>query len=138
MSTATVTRHTKKSKSKRLVASFPIDPYTFTPLRDGVLVRDLPQQPRGDGLIIIRENPEMHDAVTGTTDGTHGDYRRIGVVGEIIACGPGRTSKKNRLIPLSVQPGDRITYTAWNDADDALPAGFRLIQEGDIWFTHEA
>jgi co-chaperonin GroES (HSP10) len=134
MSTATITR---RRSGKRPKAEFPIDPYNFTPLRDGVLVRDLPEAPRKDGLVIIRENPELKNVVSSTTDGTADDYRREGRTGIVIACGPGRMSKRNRLIPLTVKPGDQVTYTAWNDLDASLPAGFRLIMEGDIWFVHE-
>lgn len=133
MSTVTISR----PRSKRPQASFPIDPYKFTPLHDGVLVRDLPQAPRGDGLIVIRENPELVNAISGTTDGSGDDYRRVGIVGEVIAIGPGRLSKRNRRIPMTVKPGYQVTCTAWNDLELGLPKGFRLVCEGDIWFIHE-
>ena len=134
MSTTAITR---RRSAKRPQADFPIDPFKFTPLHDGVLVRDLPEAPRGDGLIVIRENPELVNAISGTTDGSGDDYRRVGIVGEVIAIGPGRLSKRNRRIPMTVKPGDRITCTSWNDLELGLPKGFRLVREGDVWFIHE-
>jgi co-chaperonin GroES (HSP10) len=111
-----------------------IDPSKLQPMRDLVLVRDLPPKPHHLGLVIIRENPELGDVISGTTDGSHGDYRHVACDGEVIAVGPGKYNEKTqRRIPVTVQPGDIVRYTAWNDLPDLLPPGFRLIQQGDIW-----
>jgi hypothetical protein len=109
-----------------------IDPYKFKPLRDGVLLRDLPE-PRKDGLIIIRENPDVINAISGTTDGSGGDYRRVGIVGEVIAVGPGKLDKKLRRVPMTLKPGDRVRVSSWNDGVNWLPEGFRLVQQADVW-----
>lgn len=114
-----------------------IDPYRFKPLRDGVLVRDLDPPPAAGRIILALENPECVDAISGTTDGSHGNYSRRPVDGVVIACGPGRRSEKGVLRPMSVKPGDRVRYTAWNDGEAWLPKGFRLVMEGDIWWKHE-
>lgn len=110
-----------------------IDPYKFQPLRDGVIVRDFGQKTHPLGLVLIRENPEMVDVVSNQTDGSHGDYRRIPIDGEVIAVGPGKYDAKGRRKPTVVKPGDKVRYSTWNDAPDVLPEGFRMIQEADIW-----
>ena len=85
------------------------------------------------GLIVIREHPDCVDVVSNQSDGAHGDYRRVGINGEVIKVGPGKRDAKGRLKPTIVKPGDKVRYTAWNDGDDFLPPGYRLIQEADIW-----
>jgi co-chaperonin GroES (HSP10) len=110
-----------------------VDPYKFQPLDNRVLVRDSPVRSHPQGLVVVRENPDQVDVVSNQTDGDHGDYRRIAIDGEVIACGPGKLDKKLRRIPLSVKPGERVRYTSWQDGEGLFPPGFRLIREADIW-----
>lgn len=107
------------------------DPYKIEPTQDRVIVRDFPQP--SSLVVLIRKNPNCVDVVSGQTKGDHGDYRRVGIYGEVIAVGPGKRDKKDRLKRTTVKPGDKVQYTAWNDGEDFLPSGFRMITEGDIW-----
>jgi co-chaperonin GroES (HSP10) len=117
-----------------------MDPKQFKPLRDGVLVRLLPERPHPLGLTIQRENPQMVDVVSNQTDGNHGDYRRTSVKGIVIAVGPGKWCKRKgcgeHFVPTVLKPGQHITFTAgWDDSDGAFP-GHALIQEADVWFVN--
>lgn len=121
-----------------------IDPLIFQPLRDLVLVRDLQSLQNRlspGGIVMVLENPELVDVVSGTTDGSHGNYARESLEVEVVAIGPGKwihEKRKSWFKPTTLKPGDRVRCTAWNDApDDALPAGYRLILEGDVWWKHE-
>lgn len=107
---------------------------SFRPTDDRILVEDLPQK-RADGLILMLENPEMVDASSGTTDGSHGNYQRVGITGRVVAVGPGKWAEKKAVrIPIGVEPGEIITYTAWNDLPEGfLPPQYRLIRKNDIW-----
>jgi len=60
--------------------------------------------------------------------------------GTVVAVGPGKADRKGRLRPLTVQPGDFITYGDLNRGYDFYPlyeeAGiqYRVLQEADICF----
>lgn len=103
------------------------------PLQDRVLVRALGKafttadlRPRSNGsIILIRKDSTL-------VDGVEGDYRRMPLLGEIIAVGPGVYDAKNRFRPTVVKPGEVVVFTDWNDWDDA-PAGIHMIREGDVW-----
>lgn len=115
-----------------------VDPHKFQPLRDGVVVRDFEVVTKTQsGLILALENPDCVDAISGTTDGSHGNYARISLEGVVVACGPGKRNEKGILRPMQLKPGDRVRYTAWNDAENFFEKPFRLITEGDVWWKHE-
>lgn len=101
------------------------------PLHDRVLVRRLPEAPRLDGLILIKNDASMMDVVHDGTD-KHSDYRRVPLLGEVVAVGPGKYDEKNRFHRTTVKPGDVVIFTDWNDWDQA-PAGLYMIREGDVW-----
>lgn len=60
--------------------------------------------------------------------------------GTVIAVGPGKYDKKNILRPLTVKPGDFITYGDINLGFDFYPkyekdgVTYRILQEADIAF----
>jgi co-chaperonin GroES (HSP10) len=60
--------------------------------------------------------------------------------GTVLAVGPGKTDKKGRLWPLTVKPGDFITYGDLNRGYDFYPVyeedgvKYRILQEADICF----
>ena len=105
------------------------------PIHDRVLVRVLPEEPRLDGLVLVRDDPQSIDAVNEGT-GDHSDYRRVPLMGEIIAVGPGRWHRpehgKEFFKATIVKPGELVIFTNWNDWE-AAPEGFAMITEGDIW-----
>lgn len=60
--------------------------------------------------------------------------------GTVIAVGPGKTDKRGRLWPLTVKPGDFITYGDLNRGYDFYPkyeedgVTYRILQEADVCF----
>lgn len=60
--------------------------------------------------------------------------------GEVIAVGPGKVDAKGKLWPLTVKPGDFITYGDLVNGYDFYPKyeengeAFRILQEADIAF----
>jgi co-chaperonin GroES (HSP10) len=114
----------------------PPEQLPFEPTLDRVLVRRI-AEPRKDGLVLIRENPDCVDVVSNQTDGAHGDYRRVPVLGVVVAVGPGRFDKKFKFHPTTVKPGEVVIFTEWNDWAEA-PEDLYLIREADIWGRYEA
>ena len=68
--------------------------------------------------------------------------------GTVMAVGPGKRDRKQRIRPLTVKPGDFITYGDINRGYDFYPIyeeegiQYRILQEADICFigdpTNEA
>ena len=60
--------------------------------------------------------------------------------GTVVAVGPGKRSKKGVIHPLTVKPGDFITYGDLNRGYDFYPTYFengvayRILQEADVCF----
>ncbi len=53
--------------------------------------------------------------------------------GEIIAAGPGRTSKKGALVPMDVKVGDRVIYAKYTGSEIKVEGEKYLIMpESDI------
>lgn len=116
-----------------------IEPNELQPVDDRVLIRALPAEPNSAGLIVIRENPHLIDFVGDGVNGEHNDNRRVGIVGVVVATGPGGwDEKKFKVRKISVKPGDVVMFTAWNDLATLLPRDHYLIREGDIWGMYEA
>lgn len=111
----------------------------FRPLHDRVLVRVIGKafttaelRPRANSrVILIRSEGNL-------VDGVEGDYRRMPLLGEILAVGPGKYDEKDRFQATTVKPGEVVVFTDWNDWEDA-PAGVHMIREGDVWgYPNEA
>ena len=102
------------------------------PTEDRVLVRRLMEQIDAKSILCIREHPECVDVVSHQTDGNHGDYRRTGLLGVIVAVGPGKYSPRGKFKPTTVKAGEVIIFSNWNDWADA-PEDLFLIREADIW-----
>jgi co-chaperonin GroES (HSP10) len=109
-----------------------LEPIPFQPGEDRVLVRRIAEQIDAKSILCIREHPECVDVVSNQVDGNHGDYRRTGLLGVIVAVGPGKMSPRFKFRPTTVKPGEVIVFSNWNDWEDA-PEGLYLIREADIW-----
>lgn len=63
--------------------------------------------------------------------------------GEVVAVGPGKKNRKGVIQPLTVKPGDFITYGDVNKGYDFYPTyiergiSYRILQEADICFVAE-
>src|SRR6185437_11691703 len=107
------------------------DLHSFKPLRDGVLVRRM-EKPRNGGLIVIRDHPEMVDFLDSDITGRHQNNQRTGMVGSVVAVGPGRYDEDGNFHPTVVKPGQVIYCTQWDDLGGIYP-GHVLVTERDIW-----
>ena len=88
----------------------------FRPLHDRVVVRRIEQDEKSAGGIIIpdtaKEKPQE---------------------GEVVAVGPGARGDDNELIPLDVNPGDRILFGKWSGTEVKIDGEELLImKESDI------
>lgn len=63
--------------------------------------------------------------------------------GEVVAIGPGKVDEKGRRQPLTVKPGDFITYGDLDKGFDFYPpyreggTEYRILQEADVCFVHD-
>lgn len=105
------------------------------PLSDWILVKRDPPQPRSS--IIIDPGNEGSNVRTGT----------------VLRTGPGKTYEGGVVVPLDVEPGDRIAFLRWHHehrpgkintstlrkiADEfGVDADVVLVRENDILFVFE-
>ena len=93
-------------------------------------------QPTQDYLLVLpvkRKQSDILEVISGEkfTQGT------------VVAVGPGKYDKKNVLRPLTVKPGDFITYGDIVRGYDFYPkyekdgVSYRILQEADICFIAE-
>jgi chaperonin GroES len=93
-----------------------LNPMTFTPLGDRVLVRRVEEEERTKGGIIIpdtaKEKPQE---------------------GEVLAVGPGARNEDGERIPLDVKVGDRILFGKWSGTEVKIDGEDLIImKESDI------
>lgn len=100
----------------------------FKPLQDYVLVRPIPRS-RSDVITVI--TAEI-------------DQGSIGERAEILAVGVGKKSKRGKIIPLLVQPGEICWYGGERlgciqfPRVDVAGVSCKVIQEADIMFLEAA
>ena len=88
----------------------------FRPLHDRVVVRRIDAEEKTKGGIIIpdtaKEKPQE---------------------GEVIAVGPGGRDESGKLIPIDVNPGNRVLFGKWSGTEVKLDGEELLImKESDI------
>jgi len=88
----------------------------FRPLHDRVVVRRIDAEAKTKGGIIIpdtaKEKPQE---------------------GEVIAVGPGGRDESGKLIPIDVNPGNRVLFGKWSGTEVKLDGEELLImKESDI------
>lgn len=88
----------------------------FRPLHDRVVVRRIEESTRTAGGIIIPDTAKEKPAQ-----------------GEIIAAGPGGRDERGQIVPLAVQPGDRVLFGKWSGTEVKIDGEELLImKESDI------
>jgi len=88
----------------------------FRPLHDRVLVRRVDPEAKTAGGIIIPDTAQEKP-----------------MEGEIVAVGPGARDDKGTVVPLGVEPGDRILFGKWSGSEIKLDGVDLLIMnEADI------
>ncbi len=88
----------------------------FRPLHDRVVVKRIDAEAKTKGGIIIpdtaKEKPQE---------------------GEVVAVGPGGRDEAGKLIPIDVQPGNRVLFGKWSGTEVKLDGEELLImKESDI------
>lgn len=88
----------------------------FRPMHDRVLVRRIDAEEKTAGGIIIpdtaKEKPQE---------------------GEIIAAGPGGRSEQGQLIPIDVEPGDRVLFGKWSGTEVKIDGlDYLIMKESDL------
>ena len=88
----------------------------FRPLHDRVVVRRVEEETRSAGGVIIPDTAKEKP-----------------MEGEIIAVGPGARDDKGNIVPLDVEPGDRVLFGKWSGTEVKVDGEELLImKESDI------
>jgi chaperonin GroES len=88
----------------------------FRPLHDRVVVKRIEAEEKTAGGIIIpdtaKEKPQQ---------------------GEVVAVGPGGRDEAGKLIPIDVQPGDRVLFGKWSGTEVKIDGvEYLIMKESDI------
>lgn len=88
----------------------------FRPLHDRVMIRRVDPQGRTTGGILIPDTAQEKP-----------------MEGEIVAVGPGGRDDKGNVVPLQVEPGDRVLFGKWSGSEIRIDGEDLLIMsESDI------
>ena len=88
----------------------------FRPLHDRVVIRRVDAEARTAGGIFIPDTAQEKP-----------------VEGEIVAVGPGARDEKGTIVPLGVEPGDRVLFGKWSGSEIKLDGEDLLImKEADV------
>jgi len=89
----------------------------FRPLQDRVLIRQLDENEKTAGGIIIPDTAKEKPTE-----------------GEVLAVGPGARDEHGALVPLDVKVGDRILYGKWSGTEVTIDGEELVImKESDIF-----
>jgi chaperonin GroES len=88
----------------------------FRPLHDRVVVKRIEAEEKTAGGIIIpdtaKEKPQQ---------------------GEVVTVGPGGRDEAGKLIPIDVQPGDRVLFGKWSGTEVKIDGvEYLIMKESDI------
>jgi len=88
----------------------------FRPLHDRVVVRRIEADEKTAGGIIIPDTAKEKPSQ-----------------GEVVAVGPGGRDEAGKLIPIDIQPGDRVLFGKWSGTEVKIDGEDLLImKESDI------
>ena len=88
----------------------------FRPLHDRVVVKRIEADAKTAGGIIIPDTAKEKPSQ-----------------GEIIAVGPGGRDENGKLIPIDVQPGDRVLFGKWSGTEVKIDGvEYLIMKESDI------
>lgn len=96
----------------------------FRPLHDRVLVRRIEAEEKTAGGIIIPDT-----------------VKEKPMEGEIVAVGSGTRTEEGKIVPLDLQPGDRILFGKWSGTEIKLDGqDYLVMKETDVMgvFTAKA
>ncbi len=88
----------------------------FRPLHDRVVVKRIDAEERTAGGIIIPDTAKEKPSQ-----------------GEIVAVGPGGRDENGKLIPIDVQPGNRVLFGKWSGTEVKIDGvEYLFMKESDI------
>ena len=88
----------------------------FKPLHDRVLIRLIAPEKKTSGGVIIPDTAQEKP-----------------VEGEALAVGPGARDEQGRLLPMDVQPGQRVLFGKWSGIEIKIDGEELLVvKESDI------
>ena len=88
----------------------------FRPLQDRVLIRQIEQEEKTPGGIIIPDTAKEKP-----------------MEGEVVARGPGARSEDGRIVPLDVKVGDRVLFGKWSGTEIKLDGeDLMIMKESDL------
>ena len=88
----------------------------FMPLHDRIVVKRIAEEDRSPGGIIIPDNAKEKP-----------------IIGEVVSGGPGKTLENGRVVPLSVQAGDRVIFGKYSGTEIKIDGVEHLIlREEDV------
>lgn len=88
----------------------------FRPLHDRVMIRRVDPEGKTKGGIIIPDTAQEKP-----------------MEGEIVAVGPGARDDQGNVVPLEVEPGDRVLFGKWSGSEIRIDGEDLLIMsESDI------
>jgi chaperonin GroES len=88
----------------------------FRPLHDRVVLRHLTAEEKTAGGIIIPDTAQEKP-----------------IEAEVIAVGPGAGNEQGQVVPLQVQPGDKVLFGKWSGTEVKLNnEELLLVKESDI------
>jgi chaperonin GroES len=88
----------------------------FKPLHDRVLIRPIAPEKKTSGGVIIPDTAQEKP-----------------MEGEAVAAGPGARDEQGRLLPMDVQPGQRVLFGKWSGTEIKIDGEELLVvKESDI------
>ena len=88
----------------------------FRPLHDRVLIRQIEQEAKTSGGIIIPDTAKEKP-----------------MEGEVVAAGPGARSEDGKIPPLDVKVGDRVLFGKWSGTEIKLDGeDLMIMKESDL------
>ena len=88
----------------------------FRPLQDRVLIRQIVQEEKTTGGIIIPDTAKEKP-----------------MEGEVVAAGPGARSEDGKIRPLDVKVGDRVLFGKWSGTEIRLDGeDLMIMKESDL------
>jgi chaperonin GroES len=85
----------------------------LTPLHDRIVVKRIAEAETSRGGIIIPDTAKEKPAE-----------------GEVVAVGPGARNEKGIVVPLDVQPGDRVLFGKWSGTEVKIDGEDLIIMNG--------
>lgn len=90
---------------------------SFRPLHDRILLRRVTPEEKTRGGIIIPDTAQEKP-----------------VEGKVVSTGPGARNEQGQIVPLDVQPGDRVLFGKWSGTEVKINGeDLLIVKESDLF-----